>query len=248
LGDVVVTLSSWACQQGTWSGDNCVTKPGARFSWPITFNVYATGTITPGSLIATDTKTFSIPYRPSASPECTGAQAGEWYDHSSKSCFNGLATNIMFHFGGPHVTLPASVVFGIAYNTSDYGATPQRPQPCDLTVAGCPYDSLNVALSTDPTDLSAGSDPNTGAVFQNTATASNYCDGGIAGVGIFRLDSPSNGCWSFGAPGTLPAYIPAVQFTGGDGGGNGGGNGGDGGGNGGGNGGGGGGDSYGSPS
>ena len=215
LGDVTVTMSSWGCQQGTWDGHDCFSKPGARFSWLITFNIYnapAEGASTPGALIATQTQTFSIPYRPSASTKCTGAQAGEWYSNKSKSCFNGLAVNIKFHFHDAHVTLPNTVVYGIAYNTSDYGTTPQRPQACDATTAGCPYDSLNVGLSTDPTDLSAGSDPNPGTLFMNSSTPSQYCDGGANGVGTFRLDSPDDGCWSFGAASTLPAYIPAVQF------------------------------------
>lgn len=215
LGDVKVTMSSWACQQGTWNGGDCLTKPGARFSWPITFNVYnppAEGAFTPGSRIATETETFSIPYRPSASTKCTGEQAGEWYSNSSKSCFNGLAVNIKFHFHDAHVTLPNTVVYGIAYNTSDYGAAPQRSRACNTTSAGCPYDSLNVGLSTDPTDLSAGSNPNPGALFMNSSTASEYCDRGAHGVASFRLDSPGDGCWSFGDPNTLPAYIPAVQF------------------------------------
>ena len=215
LRDVKVTMSSWACQQGTWNAGNCFTQPGAKFSWPITFNVYnppAEGAFTPGSLIATETDTFSIPYRPSASTKCTGDQAGEWYDKASKSCFNGLAVTIKFHFRDEHLTLPNTIVYGIAYNTSDYGASPQRPQACNATTAGCPYDSLNVALSTDATDLSDGSDPNPGALFMDSSTASEYCDSGANGVGTFRLDSPNDGCWSFGDLNTLPAYIPAVQF------------------------------------
>ena len=39
------------------------------------------------------------------------------------------------------VNLPDSVVYGIVYNTRDYGPNP-------TTVAG-PADSLNIALSTD---------------------------------------------------------------------------------------------------
>jgi hypothetical protein len=38
-GTVVVTLSSWACQTGTWTGDNCVTAAGAKFTEPITLNI-----------------------------------------------------------------------------------------------------------------------------------------------------------------------------------------------------------------
>ena len=136
----------------------------------------------------------------------------------SKSCFNGQATNISFDID-PHVKLPSTIVYGIAYNTSDYGYSPYGPQACSPPAnnsAGCPYDSLNVALSTDATDVSAGSDPNPGTVWWNTSYAPNYCDGGTAGAGFFRLDSPGsrNGCWSFGAPNTLPAYVPSVEFSG----------------------------------
>ena len=84
--------------------------------------------------------------------------------------------------------------------------------------AGCPYDSLNVALSQDPTNVTKGSNPNTGKVFWNTSTASAYCDGGAAGSGTFRLDSPgtlpADQCWTVGnTPGTPPYYVPAVQFN-----------------------------------
>jgi hypothetical protein len=201
LTSVIVTMSSWACTTGgAGAGGNCVTTPGATFTEPITFNIYAASTTStttglPGALIATSTQTFSIPYRPSASPKCTG---GRWWDTSSKSCFNGLADNITFNFSG--VTLPDSVVYGIAYNTSDYGAPPQRPQSCNATPPGCPYDSLNVALSTNVT---AGSNTYSGTVFWNTSYAPNYCDNGAAGSGFFRLDSPTSACWN---------SYPAVQF------------------------------------
>lgn len=214
LHQVTVTMSSWACQSGSATDGTCLTAAGSTFAEPITLNIYTAPTATsfprPGSLITTMTQTFNIPYRPSASIGCTN---GGW----GSSCFHGLAINIVFDFDlkSGHVKLPDTVVYGIAYNTSDYGAAPQRPQPCNATATGCPYDSLNVALSTDPTDLSAGSDPNTGTVFWNTSVAGFYCDGGANGSGFFRLDSPGagNGCWSIGAPNTLPAYVPAVEFS-----------------------------------
>jgi len=212
LHQVTVTMSSWACQSGSWIDGTCLTAPGSTFAEPITLNLYDTPTSAsfprPGSLIVTMTATFNIPYRPSASTGCTN---GGW----GSSCFHGLATNIVFDFDlmSGHIKLPDSIVYGIAYNTSDYGAVPQRPQPCNATTTGCPYDSLNVALSTDPTDLSAGSDPNSGTAFLNTSFAAFYCDGGVHGSGFFRLDSPGAGCWSFGSPNTLPAYVPAVEFS-----------------------------------
>lgn len=212
LTNVVVTMSSWACVSGAWFSDDCTTPAGSTFTLPITFNIYGPsvdGGLHPGSLVATSTQTFSIPYRPSASPKCTGDDAGKWYDPSSKTCFNGLATNITFNFSG--VDLPDSVVFGIAYDTTHFGYTPiGESAPCYGTVAGCPYDSLNIALSSESaTNPSAGSDVTPGTIWQNSPYGNGYCDGGTAGTDVFRLDSPSSACW---AP-----YIPAVQFKAGGG-------------------------------
>ena len=225
LTSVIVTMSSWGCVTGTWYAGNCMTPAGATFSEPITFNIYNepdAGTPNlPGTLITSVTQTFAIPYRPSASTKCTGASAGKWYDTSSKTCFNGLADKITFNFSG--VTLPNSVVYGIAYDTSHFGPNPiGESAPCYTSSGGCGYDSLNIALSKDPTNVTAGSNTNPGTVWQNTSYASNYCDGGAAGTG-FRLDSPTtgsydptiSGCWSVGATGS-PYYVPAVQFKAGN--------------------------------
>jgi hypothetical protein len=200
LSNVVVTLSSWGCQSGHWTSGDCLTTPGATFSVPITFNLYAADGVTK---IASATKTFEIPYRPSASAKCTG---GTWYDTSPKGCFNGLGVNITFNaadFSGSVAALPASVVFGIAYNTTDYGYNPVGASACSITAAGCGYDSLNIALSTK---ASVGSNTTSGTVWQNSPYGSQYGDGGLAGTGVFRLDSPTSH-WLY-AP-----LIPAVQFT-----------------------------------
>ena len=88
--------------------------------------------------------------------------------------------------------------------------------PCRVSssVSGCPYDSLNVALSQDPTNVTKGHDPDTGKLWWNTSTASDYCDSGTAGSGFFRLDSPSTTpCWGVNSPfDSAPFYVPAVQF------------------------------------
>jgi hypothetical protein len=166
LSNVIVTMSSWGCQSGHWTTGDCLTTPGATFQAPITFNVYdATGT----TLLASSTKTFAIPYRPSASAKCAD---GRWYDNALKSCFNGLATNITFAFSGP--TLPDSVVFGIAYNTTHYGYNPiGEGASCYTTSAGCGYDSMNIALSTE-TDVSAGTNTTPGSIWVNRAPTTDW--------------------------------------------------------------------------
>jgi hypothetical protein len=127
-----------------------------------------------------------------------------------------LATNITFSLTSLHVTLPKNIVFGIAYNTSDYGYSPYGTSTvCYTSTTGCPYDALNIALSDDPTNLNVGSDPYAGGMYQNSVTASEYCDDGAAGTGTFRFDSPdTTSCWDEPNPygGTQGYYIPAIQF------------------------------------
>ena len=212
LNSVTVTMSSFGCVTGHWYSADCSTPSGATFSVPITFNVYsADGT----QKLASATQTFAIPYRPSASSKCPVNADGSrgWYDNALKSCFNGDAVNITFSFAGQ--TMLESVVFGISYNTTHYGPSPVgQSAPCFTSAGGCGYDSLNVALSKDPTDLSAGENTVPGTVWQNASYGQFYCDGGAAGTGSFRLDSPNvPSCWGVQAPyNTAPFYMPSVQF------------------------------------
>jgi len=233
LTSVVVSMSSWGCVSGNWTNDTCVTPTGATFSEPITLNIYnppAAGSDLPGSLITSVTQTFAIPYRPSANnSHCNfknsdsgyGPPSGEWWDASLKTCFNGLAVNVTFDV--PNVTVPNTVVYGIVYNTSHYGPTPYgQTTACYTSSGGCGYDSLNIALSLDPTNVNVGSDTNIGTVWQNTSYAPFYCDNGVAGTGFFRLDSPTtassnpdacasqSGGWSAGGG---VYYVPAVKFV-----------------------------------
>ena len=102
-------------------------------------------------------------------------------------------------------------MYGISYNTSHYGYNPvDDAQPCNATEAGCPYDSLNIALVTEPTDVTAGSDTNPHTIWQNSPYASQYCDNGLAGTGTFREDSPT-------CSDNYDPSVPAVQFKAGNG-------------------------------
>lgn len=91
--------------------------------------------------------------------------------------FNGTAFPVNFDFTG--TTLPDTVIFGVAYNTETWGANP-------IGSPG-PYISLNYGLATSAPTV--GTDPNPDDEYWNTSTASNYADGGTAGVGVFRQDT-----------------------------------------------------------
>lgn len=195
---VTVLMSSWACKSGTWNDKNCITNPGSKFNHPVTLNIYnVNGDDSPGALIASETKTFDMPYRPTADDgtHCNtdNGTAGEWWDGTS--CNNGKAFKISFKLSG--VTLPDNVIVGVAYNTSHYGYSPIGTKACNSTPQGCPYDSLNVGTAPSPSVGTA--EPSANDAYLNSTWSGAYCDNGSAGTGSFRLDS---GCWT----GFLPAF------------------------------------------
>jgi hypothetical protein len=205
LGTVTVVMSSYGCQSGFWNTDTCSTTVGSTFSVPITFNMYQVGANnTVGSLIATRTQTFIIPYRPSDDdvncPPSGDSGHGRWFDSGSSTCNRGMATKITFDFSQQGVILPAHVIYGVAFNTTHSGYNPVGTgAACFSGSGGCGYDYLLVGLN--PVGSRVGTDVDATTIYQNSSVGSTYCDGGAAGTGGFRLDSPSNGCWA----GTTPA-------------------------------------------
>jgi len=184
---ITVGMSSWACQTGTWSNNNCSSAAGSTFQEPVTLNVYEVG---PGNTVGTKllstTQTFNMPYRPTASKKCTTGEAKGGY---GSSCFHGKLFRITFSL--PALVLPPEeAIVSVAYNTSDYGASPQRPQPCDSTEAGCPYDSLNVAVTQGEVP-SVGTYPDPEEVDVNSSWNAMYCGNSMV-TGSF---GPSGKCW-----------------------------------------------------
>jgi hypothetical protein len=196
---IVVGMSSWACQSGHWNAFNCSTTPGATFEWPITFNVYEVGAgNTVGALLVSGTKTFKMPYRPSADlKRCTGPEhLGEWF--SKGQCWHGKAFRI--RLGMKLAKLPEKAIVSVVYNTTHHGPSPiGESAACFSTEQGCFYDSLNVAL-TEPSEGGAtvGSDP-TEAVYVNTTDGEETC-GAEGSFGTF-------------APATCPSFWEGDQPT-----------------------------------
>lgn len=178
-----VLMSSWACVSGAWNTGDCTTPPGATFDHPITVTLLSEDQT---QVLASATKVFPIPYRPTASPACGD---GRWMD-ANNVCNNGFGNVIRYSgadFG--NITLPERFLYSVSFNTRSHGPSP-------LGVSG-PYDSLNVGLRATATygaALPVGSDPNgSTAIYQNAKSGGFYCDGGAGGINIFRLDS---GCWA----------------------------------------------------
>lgn len=169
LQSATVTMSSWAHSEDFGNA--------VSFNHPLTLNIYAAGVgATPGALLGTVTQNFAIPYRP------TG-----WG-------FNGIAFNATFDFSALNLSLPESIVYGLAYNTQSYGTSPIGSDG--------PYNSLNFALNTDVGGgITIGSNDDLDDTMWNTSFAGFYTDGGAGGVGIFRADTNWTG------------FTPMIEFN-----------------------------------
>lgn len=160
LSQVEIGLSSWACENGGWNTEDCSSGSGATFNHPITLNLYAvdyTGSApAAGALIGTVTETFDIPYRPSADAECTGEDAGKFYDERLGACANGYNMTVVFDMSDSDIVVPSEFIYGVQYNTQSYGPDP-------IGSIG-PYNSLNFGL-VPPTDVVIGEDVRDGDLF-----------------------------------------------------------------------------------
>jgi hypothetical protein len=163
-----VLMSNWALEStyeplGTSSGYNV----------PLVFNIYDVGPgNTVGSLLATSSVNAFIPWRPEASAGCDN---GAWRAGDG-TCYNGIAALVTFDFAGENVG--NQVIYGLAFNTQNYGASP--------TGVSGPYNSLNFGLASSPPSVGTTL-PDT--AYWNTSYAPFYTDGGAGGVGVFRADT-----------------------------------------------------------
>jgi len=184
LDHVTVLMSDWALASTYGS-------LSPTWDYPLTLNLYnvdnSGANPEPGSLIASVTQFFAIPWRPEADPTCPGGTAWRAGDGN---CYNGYAFTVSFDFTG--TTVPDQLIYGLSFNTNTWGSNPVG-QPG-------PYESLNFGLST--VAPSVGSNPFPGTAYWNTATGSNYSDGGAGGAGTFRQDTnwtPYSGAVTFDA-------------------------------------------------
>jgi hypothetical protein len=177
---VTVVMSSWACQSGSWQA-NCSSPTSKTFKEPVTVKIYEVGELQ--NPIATKTKHFKMPYRPSADPTHCSEYPGTWYDEASKECYNGKAFPISFKLKLQRVPKKAIVTF--SYPTTS-----------------APAQSLNVSVS-EPSEhtLSLGADP-TQELFLDSSWSEMYCEG-ATDVGTFG--GSEGNCWD--------GYQPVIALS-----------------------------------
>lgn len=203
---VAVALNSSACQHGSATGTpECTSAMNSRFTWPVTLSVYAAGPgDTVGSLITSMTKDQKILYRPSQSNKhCTGADYGDWFDGKAHECLGGRVTKINYMLD--KVVVPQKAIFVVSYDTSDYGAEPQRSK--ETCGDECPYDALGVSLNASyalngegqreaqPVAPSVGAYPLPAEVFAESISSELFC-----GEPAPSSLAPTGACWTYQQP------------------------------------------------
>ncbi|HUJ15401.1 MAG TPA: DUF11 domain-containing protein, partial [Thermoanaerobaculia bacterium] len=176
LTTVNVIMSDHA-QAQDYTGPNAGNCPASSactatgWSHPITLNLYNVDnsgpTPAPGTLIATMTQTFAIPWRPN--DDLVNCSPGQWFNAANSTCYTGVAFPITFDFTSMNITLPDQIIYGIAFNTETFGNPP-------LNQSG-PYISLNVGVNTStgpaplgpPTVGSNAGDPDIAYQNQNSS-------------------------------------------------------------------------------
>ncbi len=180
-----VLLSNWA-KQSDWTSYSLGTPTG--YYEQMTLTLYSTATSGPdptvGSIVAQSSTLAFIPWRPASNPACSD-------DAYGASCLHGIATPVTFTFNGE--SLPDNVIFGLAFNTQSWGASP--------TGVDGPYNSLNFALV--PNGPSVGTDLDPNGVEWNTATQ-QWLTTGTANV--FGPDADAS--WGGYVPGFTLEAIP----------------------------------------
>jgi len=134
----------------------------------------------PGSVIASVTQSFPIPWRPEPDPTC----GGTLWKATNGNCYNGMAFNITFDFSSlPALTLPSQLIFGIAYNTQSAGYLPKG-------IVG-PYNDLNVGVNNGlvyPTNM-VGTNLSKPSAYLYSTNSQAYADNGAGGINKFRYDT-----------------------------------------------------------
>jgi hypothetical protein len=221
LSSATVMMDSQACQTG--SAATCSTTPGATFPVPITFTIYSPGPTagTVGAVLAQQTKTFQVPYRPSPSPTACAAGTSsifagsandgtQWFNPATGSCYYGVVYAAHFTFSGSKA-LPTTVVYGVSYSASSG-----------------PASSLNVLLSTESASggVTIGSDTDPSNLFVAAGSASNALGGANGQITCTPVGTTfeeyntavgASGCGTdtqqgSGAPYEPIAFVPAVEL------------------------------------
>jgi hypothetical protein len=113
IRSLTAEVDSFTCEHGSYIYENCYTgDPGRRFSYTLTAHIYeVTAGDEPGALVASSTRKFKIPYRPSTNVDCPPTPEGKGF---GRNCdVGGYLDTITFKKFAPVAVLPEKAIITI---------------------------------------------------------------------------------------------------------------------------------------
>lgn len=217
LGKVTVGMSS-RTPYSDWSDS----YPRNGYEHPFTLNLYEVDKSgddpAVGELIASKTKTATVPWRPKGnqSPKCKEAGGG-W----GSLCWGGRSFTVTFDMSRVEGTdnLPDEIIYGIAFNTETSGNSPiGEPGPynelavqtniVEGEVGRGNEDDDNIAVAPDP-----GTDVEDDHYYWDTEGPPEFLATGDTFERIEYFTCPSPFCTSTRPPGETVGFTPGVRFN-----------------------------------
>jgi len=153
LSSVTTEIDSFKCEKGEYQYENCYSKPGKTFKYPLTLRVYE---FEPGyrrnRLIGQKTQTFKMPYRPTTNVHCPATPEGKGF--GSNCDVGGVLGTITFK-GLVGMSVGSEAILEVR------NATPEKPINLGLEEAYKGYNASTEEFEGVPGSYTpaVGSDP-----------------------------------------------------------------------------------------
>jgi hypothetical protein len=172
---LTVDLDSFTCEHGVYSLENCLTLKHKKFSYGLTADIYTiTGAGQPGELIASSTRRFKLPFRPTTNVSCPATSEGKGF--GANCDVGGFLTKVAFKRFTPAAVLPSRVAILFTATPAD---NPNDPVNIGVQTAYKEYNSslAEPFVSEPPLDggiPAVGSDPFPSEAYVNGSLTSGY--------------------------------------------------------------------------
>jgi hypothetical protein len=119
IKSMTAQVDSFTCEHGLYNYENCYTgNPSKKFSYELTASIYEVGAgDEPGTLVASSTETFKIPFRPSTNISCPPTGEGKGFGPNCD--VGGYLVTIKFKKFTPKAVLPEQAIILFTTTPSD---------------------------------------------------------------------------------------------------------------------------------
>jgi hypothetical protein len=119
IKNLTAQVDSFTCEHGLYNLENCYTARTKKFAYELTVDIYEVkANNEPGTLVASSTATFKIPYRPTTNVSCPATPEGKGFGINCD--VGGYLAQVEFkHFTPVSAVLPEKAIIELTNTPSD---------------------------------------------------------------------------------------------------------------------------------